>query len=893
MKRMLINATQPEELRVAIVDGQKLYDLDIETRAREQKKSNIYKGTITRIEPSLEAAFVDYGAERHGFLSLKEISRTYFSAELAEKPGRVGISEAVQVGQQVTVQIDKEERGTKGAALTTFISLAGRYLVLMPNNPRAGGVSRRIEGAERTEAREAMSTLDIPEGMGLILRTAGLGKSPDELQWDLDYLLHLWRAIQKSANEREAPFLIYQDSNVIIRAIRDYLRADIGEILIDDPEVAQQAKDFMQQVMPNNLKKIRLYSDDVPLFSRFQIESQIESAFQRDVRLPSGGSIVIDHTEALTTIDINSARSTKGADIEETALQTNLEAADEIARQLRVRDLGGLFVIDFIDMTPMRNQREVESRLREALKADRARVQVGRISRFGLLEMSRQRLRPSLGESSHMICPRCKGHGTIRGVESLALAVLRVIEEETLKEGTAKIIAQLPVDVATFLLNEKRRMIHAVEQRQGIHVVLIPNPALETPSYDVRRIRSKDETTEQPQASYRLVEAAEPKESQIDFGERALLEEPAVKGITPATPAPTTPEKAPDKAEIPLVRRILTSIFGPGFGGPKRQREVDEEETPRVSTQGTSPAGGETTPAQTPRERSGAAAPRPRTQRRSGQSGERRSGRRTSATAARASTAQSRKEPSSASPQASSAAKGGPSAADRETDLTSAPLTPPLEAEGEDTPASLPHSNRRSGRRRRKETPPTAVTHDKETAEQSTADQDTTTVAAPTAEKESKSPVPSTDFMSPAEATSTEESSLAKVISQEDVTSSTPPKPRRRRTAGRTGSSTGRRSRRTATTRNEDKASGPDAQNETERTPPDSTEGRASASTPAEEGSRGGSPQTPNSAEKQEPGVPLGTSPGPVGSTSDNGTDPSRGHEQQETDRSGQDRTDI
>jgi ribonuclease E len=421
MKRMLINATQPEELRVAIVDGQKLFNLDIETPDREQKKANIYKGRITRVEPSLEAAFIDYGAERHGFLPLKEIARSYFSDEAIKAGSRATIKEALREGQEIVVQIDKEERGTKGAALTTFISLAGRYLVLMPNNPRAGGVSRRIEGQDRSELREAMSNLTIPDGMGLIVRTAGMGKNKEELQWDLDYLLQLWGAVESSAQQRKAPFLIYQESNVIIRSIRDYLRADIGEIVIDHPDVHQEACEFIKLVVPQFLKKIRLYQDEVPLFTRYQIESQIESAFQREVRLPSGGAIVIDHTEALTSIDINSARATKGADIEETAFNTNLEAADEIARQLRLRDLGGLFVIDFIDMTPPRHQREVENRLKDALKEDRARVQIGRISRFGLLEMSRQRLRPSLGESTQITCPRCSGNGTIRSVGSLAL----------------------------------------------------------------------------------------------------------------------------------------------------------------------------------------------------------------------------------------------------------------------------------------------------------------------------------------------------------------------------------------------------------------------------------------------------------------------------------------
>jgi ribonuclease E len=547
---MLINATQPEELRVAIVDGQKLFNLDIESPGREQKKANIYKGIITRVEPSLEAAFVDYGAERHGFLPLKEISRAYFTQEL--KPGnKASIKELIKEGREVVVQIDKEERGSKGAALTTFISLAGRYLVLMPNNPRAGGVSRRIDGADRSELREALSQLAIPEDMGLIVRTAGVGKSTEELQWDLDYLLQLWDAIKTSGESRKAPFLIYQESDIIIRSIRDHLRADIGEIVVDSETMYSRAEEFIRQVMPHNEKKLRLYQDEVPLFTRYQIESQIESAFQREVRLPSGGALVIDHTEALTSIDINSARATKGADIEETALNTNLEAADEIARQLRLRDLGGLFVIDFIDMTPAKHQREVENRLREALKQDRARVQVARISRFGLLEMSRQRLRPSLGESSQHVCPRCKGQGTIRGVESLALSVLRIIEEEAMKDSTARILAQLPVDVAAFLLNEKRRKILEIEQRYQVGVLLIPNKHLETPDYSIERVRVQDaDRHSEDEPSYTLANVPEqelPSFASTKAEPRA--EEPAVKGVKPAHPAPQRP--APARASVP------------------------------------------------------------------------------------------------------------------------------------------------------------------------------------------------------------------------------------------------------------------------------------------------------------------------------------------------------
>src|SRR5512139_3406819 len=571
MKRMLFNATQPEELRVALVDGQRLYDLDIESASRVQKKSNIYKGRITRVEPSLEAAFVDYGAERHGFLPLKEISRDYFRSD-ADTSGRVAIQDVIREGQEVVVQVDKEERGNKGAALTTFISLAGRYLVLMPNNPRAGGVSRRIEGDDRSELRDAMSMLEIPEDMGLIVRTAGVGKSAEELQWDLDYLLQVWRAIDEAATGRPAPFLIYQESNVVIRAIRDYLRSDINELLIDDEAVYQQARDFMQLVMPQQLNKVKLYQDRVPLFTRYQIESQIETAFQREVSLPSGGSIVIDHTEAMVAVDINSARATKGGDIEETALNTNLEAADEIARQLRLRDLGGLVVIDFIDMTPAKNQREVENRLKEALKMDRARVQIGRISRFGLLEMSRQRLRPSLGESSEMVCPRCKGHGTIRSVESLALSILRIIEEDAMKEKTGQILAQLPVEVAAYLLNEKRAVIAAVEARQGITVTLVPNPHLHTPHYEIQRIRADELDTEQ-KSSYELITRFE--EEEMPTGaERALppREEPAVKSVTPTmAPPPSHPVEAAQPAGF------ITRLFSSLFGAPKSEQPARKE----------------------------------------------------------------------------------------------------------------------------------------------------------------------------------------------------------------------------------------------------------------------------------------------------------------------------
>ncbi|MGL5814697.1 MAG: ribonuclease E [Aeromonas sp.] len=565
MKRMLINATQEEELRVALVDGQQLYDLDIESPGHEQKKANIYKGKITRVEPSLEAAFVDYGAERHGFLPLKEIARNYFPSGYSYQ-GRPNIKEVVREGQEVIVQIDKEERGTKGAALTTFISLAGSYLVLMPNNPRAGGISRRIEGDERTELKEALSGLTVPDGMGLIVRTAGVGKSPEELEWDLNVLLNHWDSIHKASQNRSAPVLIHQESNVIVRAIRDYLRRDVGEILIDNPVIFERAKSHIELVRPDFLNRVKLYKGDVALFNHFQIESQIESAFQREVRLPSGGSIVIDPTEALTSIDINSSRATKGGDIEETALQTNLEAADEIARQLRLRDLGGLIVIDFIDMTPVRHQREVENRLREAVHQDRARIQLGRISRFGLLEMSRQRLRPSLNESSSHICPRCQGQGVIRDNESLALSILRLIEEEAMKDNTEQVHAQVPVDVAAYLLNEKRSSIASLEQRNDVRVYIIPNQHLETPHYEVTRIRQN----EIPEAaSYELkTEVAkpvyQPKQAQVIEREQPLLQG-FVQAPQPAAPAAATAAPAPQAtaaAEPGLFGKLFKAISG-------------------------------------------------------------------------------------------------------------------------------------------------------------------------------------------------------------------------------------------------------------------------------------------------------------------------------------------
>ena len=507
MKRILINATQTEEIRVAMVDGQKLYDLDIEHTHRSQKKSNIYKAVITRVEPSLEACFVNYGAQRHGFLPFKEVSKEYWQKDPASIKGRPSIKDVLKEGQEILVQVEKEERGNKGAALTTFISLAGRYLVLMPNNPRAGGVSRRINGNDRKQVKENIAKLNLPKDMGIIVRTAGVARESEELIWDFEqYLMPIWNAITEAAKSHPAPTLLYQESNIIIRTLRDYFRNDIGEIIIDTENVHKQAEDFIKAVMPHNTRKLKHYNDSLPLFSRYQVENQIESAFQREVNLPSGGALVIDHTEALISIDINSARATKGHDIEETALNTNLEAADEVARQLRLRDLGGLVVIDFIDMMPNKHQREVERRLRDALKVDRARVQVGRISRFGLLEMSRQRLRPSLEEASQIICPRCSGHGTIRGVKTSALSILRLIEEEAMKEMSSRVIAQVPVEVATFLLNEKRDAISELQKRQQSEIVVLPNPSLTTPHYHVSRLR-EDETPEQSVASYKLIEA--------------------------------------------------------------------------------------------------------------------------------------------------------------------------------------------------------------------------------------------------------------------------------------------------------------------------------------------------------------------------------------------------
>ena len=572
MKRMLINATQQEELRVALVDGQKLYDLDIESPGHEQKKANIYKGTITRVEPSLEAAFVDYGADRHGFLPLKEIARTYFPQGYRFE-GRPNIKEVIKEGQEVIVQIDKEERGQKGAALTTFISLAGSYLVLMPNNPRAGGISRRIEGDERTELKAALSGLDLPDGMGLIVRTAGVGKTSEELAYDLDYLVSGWGRIKAMADSRSAPFLIHQESDVVVRAIRDYLRRDIGEILIDDNSVHERALKHVEQMRPDYANRVKLYKGDVPLFSHYQIESQIESAFQREVRLPSGGSIVIDPTEALISIDINSARATKGSDIEETAFNTNLEAADEIARQLRLRDAGGLVVIDFIDMTPVRHQREVENRMKDAVRGDRARVQLGRISRFGLLEMSRQRLRPSLGDSANNVCPRCSGHGTVRGTESLALSVLRIMEEESIKDNTGQIEAQLPVNVATYLLNEKRNSVRSVEKRHSVQLVIIPNPKMETPQYSVAR-RRPDDAVQEMSYNLPLIEQAE-NITDKTVSPAMAKEQPALQSLIAPEQKKPLPIVAPDKSESLLYKasKWISGLF-----------KVEEKAVPKKTT---------------------------------------------------------------------------------------------------------------------------------------------------------------------------------------------------------------------------------------------------------------------------------------------------------------------
>ncbi|MCK2094477.1 Rne/Rng family ribonuclease [Thauera aromatica] len=597
MKRMLFNATQAEELRVAIVDGQKLIDLDIESAAKEERKSNIYKAVITRIEPSLEAAFVDYGAERHGFLPFKEISRAYFQPGV--DAGKASIKEALREGQELIVQVEKDERGNKGAALTTYISLAGRYLVLMPNNPRGGGVSRRVEGDERAELREAMDQLEVPSGMSLIARTAAIGRSAEELQWDLNYLLQLWTAIEGAAQGQSGAFLIYQEGSLVIRAIRDYFQPDIGEILIDTDDIFDQACQFMAHVMPANVSRVKRYSDDVPLFSRFQIEHQIESAYSRQVNLPSGGAVVIDHTEALVSVDVNSGRATKGADIEETALRTNLEAADELARQLRLRDLGGLIVIDFIDMESAKNQREVESRLRDALRHDRARVQTGKISRFGLLELSRQRLRPALAETSYITCPRCNGTGHIRSTESSALHIVRILEEEAMKENTGAVHLQVPVDVATFLLNEKRVDIARIEMRHKVQLIIVPNRHLETPAHEIIRLRHDQLNAEDiALASYQMVQKPDEEQQRLPSkaNERPPRQEAAVKGIAPSQPAPiaaaapaeTAPAAAPQPPSKGLFARIISLFTGKKAEAPPPAPAAVAEAAPKRESRGRS-----------------------------------------------------------------------------------------------------------------------------------------------------------------------------------------------------------------------------------------------------------------------------------------------------------------
>ncbi|WGQ34638.1 Rne/Rng family ribonuclease [Alcaligenes faecalis] len=599
MKRMLFNATHQEELRVAIVDGQKLIDLDIETAGREQRKGNIYKGVITRIEPGLEACFVSYGEERHGFLPFKEVARSYFKEGVDVRSAR--IQDALVEGQELIIQVEKEERGNKGAALTTFISLAGRYLVLMPNNPRGGGVSRRVEGEDRQELREAMDQLDIPQGMSIIARTAGIGRSVEELQWDLNYLMQLWTAIDGAARDNAAPILIYLESSLVIRAIRDYFSPDIGEILIDTDEIHEQAAAFMSVVMPDNLHRVKMYRDDIPLFSRFQIEHQIETAYSRTVQLPSGGAVVIDHTEALVAIDVNSARSTRGADIEETALRTNQEAADEVARQLRLRDLGGLIVIDFIDMEDSKNQRAVEQRLRDALHLDRARVQMGKISRFGLMELSRQRLRPALNEGSHITCPRCTGTGVIRDAESSALHVLRLLQEEAMKEGTAALHAQVPVDVATFLLNEKRADITKIESRLNIALILIPNKNLETPHHIIERLRHDDPRLDELRSSYELVQQPEQQDSLVPHRSHEIKPRPEalVKSTTHAQPAPMSKPAAAAAAATAatsvasddkpgLLKRLLNWLSGKPAEPVTETTKTESDKSPSGRRQGRS-----------------------------------------------------------------------------------------------------------------------------------------------------------------------------------------------------------------------------------------------------------------------------------------------------------------
>ena len=686
MKRMLINATQEEELRVALVDGQKLFDLNIELPSSERKKANIYKGTITRIEPSLEACFVNYGSERHGFLPLKEISREYF---LTEPSGKPNIKEVLKEGQDIVVQIDKEERGNKGAALTTFVSLPGRFIVLKPNKPRSGGVSRRIVGEDRDLARDSLKEVTIPDGMSVILRTAGIDRGPEELEWDLQNLLAIWEAIKSVVVQQPSPFLIYRESDAVVRALRDYLTNDIGEILIDDDETYKQAQEFVEQVMPHYLRKLKHYTDPVPLFTRYQIESQIESAFAQTVTLPSGGSIVIDHTEALVAIDINSARATKGGDIEATALQTNLEAADEIARQLRLRDLGGLVVIDFIDMGPQKNQREVENRLRDAVRQDRARIQIGKITRFGLLEMSRQRLRPSLGESSYLSCPRCNGIGSIRSVESLALAILRIIGEEARKERTAKVIAQLPVEVATYLLNEKRDWVQSLESRHGTQVILVANPALETPHYSIRRVR--DDQVLLPEnvgTSYSLAETDEEALLPASLAEQKPAEAAAIQTVVAQAPPPPPRPRAQEPASKP------EKAGGGLFGWFKRLFAAEETEAPVTPREPRRKKGAR---GEDDRSRSGQRGQQRRGEAQKGQEGGRRSSRSKQGGKKRAG-GQDRQERQGA-PK-----KSQDGAAEKRDDKRSEQSRPAPEArtEGGDEPRSGARRRSRGGRRRRR-----------------------------------------------------------------------------------------------------------------------------------------------------------------------------------------------
>jgi len=694
MKRMLINATQPEELRVAIAEGQHLFDLDIEVPSQEQKKSNVYKGKITRVEPSLEACFVEFGSTRHGFLPLKEICESCYSKDALKKGGKVAIRDAVREGQEIIIQVEKEERGNKGAALTTYLSLAGRYLVLMPTNPTAGGVSRRITGNDRDHLREQLQKVTTPDNVGIIVRTAGIGRDATELQWDLDYLLQLWTAIEQAAANRHAPFLIYQESNLFIRALRDHLRNDIGEILIDNESVYNDAREFMQQVMPHNLNKLKLYTDQVPLFNRYQIESQIEAAFSRTVHLPSGGAVVFDHTEALLSIDINSARATKGSDIEETAYNTNMESAYEIARQLRLRDLGGLIVIDFIDMTSRKHQREVEECLREAMQIDKARVQIGRISRFGLLEMSRQRLRPSLGESSQDTCPRCEGHGTIRSVESLALSILRLVEEEVMKDYTGQLIVQAPTEVINFLHNEKRAALAEVELRHQVPIVMLANQYLVTPHFEILRVRKSD-VSEEP--SYTRIDQPE---AQVVANERSqanavAIPAPAVKGIVPDRPAPTrTEEKAPG-----LFTRLANIIFS----HPKPEEKSQAANTTKKTSSQRSSQQNRRRPTQSSERQSSRRTSKKRsskgTQTSSQQTQQQRTSKKRTAKKTQSRPAQNgRQQPQTKQGTQDS---GQPTAIDTTSQTTVQPAASSSEVDGNVKPEQKESSSRRGGRRRR------------------------------------------------------------------------------------------------------------------------------------------------------------------------------------------------